>query len=151
MYCTSLKLIKFLLHSWTEIKQPKNKCREFIRFWIHVHVENVRVCKYVYVSHYDQYLIILWECFNSLIFFHKVWLYFFLYYQDNSWPWNSSNQKYLFKSWLDIKEYWVIKYMYLLFLHSRSKSTSQRNLKHYCKVFKNDNLFSFSNTCLKIW
>ena len=41
-------------------------------------------------------------------------------------------------------------YMYLLFLQRKSKSTSQRNLKpssNYGKVFKNDNLFSFSNTC----
>ena len=40
--------------------------------------------------------------------------------------------------------------MYLLFLHSRSKSSFQGNLKHskhlssnFCKVFKNDNLFFF--------
>ena len=52
----------------------------------------------------------------------------------------------------------AIIYMYLLFWQCRSKSTSQRNLKHskrssskYGKVFKNDNLFSFLNTCLKIW
>ena len=125
---------------------------------IYVHVENVRVCKYVYVTHYDQYLIILWECFNSLIFFIKFDCHFFYIIKRILGLGILLIKNIYLNLGLISKNILVIIYMYLLFLQRRSKSTSQRNLKHltrlssnYGKVFKNDNLFSFSNTCLKIW
>lgn len=104
---------------WKKRNDWKNKCREFIRFWIHVHVENVRVCKYVYMSYYGQYLIILWECFNS-VFFIK-WDFNFIYIIKRILGLGILLIKNIyFNLGLNSKNILVIIYMYLLFLQRRS-------------------------------